>query len=124
GVLMRAPGRIAVAARAPDGTIAVEGRDFTPYSKRHHLLSLPVLRGAASLLEALVVGGRALNWSAGIQEKGTAHQDANGDELTPPSSLKDKALSALMLLGSIALALGLFQLLPYAAAAFIAGGTR
>ncbi len=120
GVLMRAPGRIAVAARAPDGSIAVEGSDFIPFSKRHPVLGYPVLRGAASLVEALVVGGRALNWSAGIQEKGTSASD----ELTLPSSLKDKALSTLMLLGSIALALGLFQLLPYAAAAFIAGGTR
>src|SRR5690606_32997823 len=111
-----------MAARAPDGDIVVDGRDFTPFSKRHPLLALPVVRGAASLVEALVVGGRALNWSAGVQEK--SRQGGEGDETTAPSSLKDKALSVLMLLGSVAFALGLFQLLPYASAAFIAGGTR
>jgi uncharacterized protein YqhQ len=120
GVLMRAPGRIAVAARAPDGTIAVEGRDFVPFAKRHPLLALPVLRGAASLVEALSIGARALSWSAGVQEKGTA----NSDELAPPSSLKDKAITTITLLGSLALALGLFQLLPYGVASLIAGGSR
>jgi uncharacterized protein YqhQ len=120
GVLMRAPGRIAVAARAPDGTIAVEGRDFVPFSRRHPLLALPVLRGAASLVEALSVGARALSWSAGVQEKGTA----DPEHLAPPSSLKDKAVSTITLVGSVALALGLFQLLPYGVASFVAGGSR
>ncbi|HEX2613286.1 MAG TPA: DUF1385 domain-containing protein [Fibrobacteria bacterium] len=120
GVLMRAPGRIAVAARAPDGSIAVEGRDFIPFSKRHPLLALPVLRGAASLVEALTVGARALSWSAGIQEKGTA----DPEHLAPPSSLKDKAISTVTLVGSLALALALFQLLPYGVASFVAGGSR
>jgi uncharacterized protein YqhQ len=117
---MRAPGRIAVAARAPDGTIAVEGRDFVPFAKRHPLLGLPVLRGAASLVEALSVGGRALSWSAGIQEKGTA----DPEHLAPPSSFKSKAVSTITLVGSVALALGLFQLLPYGVASFAAGGSR
>ncbi len=121
GVLMRAPGRIAMAARAPDGGIVVNGRDFIPFSKRHPLLALPVLRGAASLVEALVVGGRALNWSASVQEKGPAPKEGDGER---PAGLKDKAFSLIMLLGSVAFALGLFQLLPYASAAFIAGGTR
>jgi uncharacterized protein YqhQ len=120
GVLMRAPGRIAVAARAPDGTIAVEGRDFVPFAKRHPLLALPVLRGAASLIEALTVGGRALSWSAGIQEKGTA----DPDHLAPPSSLKDKAITTVTLVFSVVFALGLFQLLPYGVASLIAGGSH
>ena len=68
GVLMRAPGRIAIAARAPDGTIALQSYDFVPFSKRHPILRLPIVRGAASLIEALYVGTKALNWSASIQE--------------------------------------------------------
>src|SRR5690606_34920029 len=42
----------------------------------------------------------------------------------PPSSLGQKALAVLALAGSFALALGLFQLLPYAVASLVAGGTR
>jgi uncharacterized protein YqhQ len=120
GVLMRAPGRIAIAARAPDGTIALQSRAFVPFSKRHPLLRFPVLRGAASLIEALYVGTQALNWSAGVQEK----KAGDAEDFSAPTSLKEKAATALTLVISFTLALGLFQLLPYAVAAFVTGGTR
>jgi uncharacterized protein YqhQ len=118
GVLMRAPGRIAIAARAPDGTIALQSYDFVPFSKRHPILALPILRGAASLIEALYIGTKALNWSASIQENKPAPE-----ELAAPSSLGAKALAAGTLVVSFTLALGLFQLLPYGAASLIVGGS-
>jgi uncharacterized protein YqhQ len=118
GVLMRAPGRIAIAARAPDGTIALQSRDFIPFAKRHPVLALPVLRGAASLIEALYIGTKALNWSASIQEN-----KPEPEELAPPSSLGAKALAAGTLVVSFTLALGLFQLLPYGVASFLVGGS-
>lgn len=120
GVLMRAPGRIAIAARAPDGTIAIQSREFVPFAKRHPLLAYPILRGAASLIEALYIGTQALNWSAGIQEK---NKPEAALENAPPSSLGAKALAAGTLVVSFTLALGLFQLLPYAAASFLVGGS-
>jgi uncharacterized protein YqhQ len=119
GVLMRSPGRIAIACRAPDGAIALQSRDFVSFSKRHPLFSLPVLRGAASLVEALYIGTQALNWSASIQES----KPEADPKLSKPSSLGAKALAAGTLVLSFALALGLFQLLPYAAASFIVGGS-
>jgi uncharacterized protein YqhQ len=122
GVLMRAPGRIAIAARAPDGSIALQSRAFVPFSKRRPYLRLPVLRGAASLIEALYVGTQALNWSAGIQEKNAG--DTTAEEFAVPTSLRQKAATALTLVVSFVLALGLFQLLPYAVAAYITGGSR
>ncbi|MCD6024980.1 MAG: YqhQ protein [Fibrobacteria bacterium] len=119
GVLMRAPGRIAIAARAPDGTIAIQSREFVPFAKRHPLLALPILRGAASLIEALYIGTQALNWSAGIQE----NKPEAALENAQPSSLGAKALAAGTLVVSFTLALGLFQLLPYGAASFLVGGS-
>ena len=125
GVLMRAPGRIAIAARAPDGTIAVQSRDFVPFSRRRPWLGLPVLRGAASLAEALYVGMQALNWSAGVQERSSEKGAAPADEpLSPPSTWLQKAGLILTLGVSFALALGLFQLLPYFVASLATGGTR
>lgn len=129
GVLMRAPGRIAVAARAPDGSIALQSRDFVSFSRRRRLFGFPVLRGAVSLIEALYIGTKALNWSASVQERPRADAGVSGDsggqsQFAKSSGLKDKLLTALTLLVSFALALGLFQLLPYAVAAFLTGGTR
>lgn len=120
GVLMRSPGRLAIAARAPDGTIALQSRPFVPFSRRHPLLRLPLVRGAASLVEALFVGSQALNWSAGIQEK----KEGADEEFAAPQSVAQRAVTALTLLASFGLALALFQLLPYGIAALIAGGTR
>jgi uncharacterized protein YqhQ len=69
GVLMRSPRRLAVAVRAPDGTIVVDNREFLSYSRRHKILSLPILRGAASLVESLAIGIKALNFSMSVQER-------------------------------------------------------
>lgn len=121
GVLMRAPDRIAIAARAPDGRIATHSRTFVPFHKRHPLLKLPVVRGGASLAEALYVGTHALNWSAKVQE---SRDEASGETVAAPSGTKERFFSILGLVLSFTLALGLFQLLPYAVASFVAGGTR
>jgi uncharacterized protein YqhQ len=70
GVLMRSPRRLAIAVRAPDGSIVLENQEFLSYSRRHKLLGLPVIRGAASLIESLAIGIKALNFSMSVQEKG------------------------------------------------------
>jgi uncharacterized protein YqhQ len=138
GVLMRSPRRLAVAVRAPDGVIVVENEEFLSYSRRHKILGLPILRGAASLVESLAIGIKALNFSMSVQER--AAQPKHGDNALPESahliparplqSLKpaksrwDNLWIALSLLSSLALALCLFQLLPYFAAGHIVGGTK
>ena len=121
GVLMRAPGRIAIAARAPDGTIAVQSRDFVPFSRRRSWLGLPVVRGAVSLAEALYVGMQALNWSASIQEKAATGESPASEDLSPPATFLQKAALVATLSVSFAFALGLFQLLPYFLASLATG---
>jgi uncharacterized protein YqhQ len=123
GVLMRAPGRIAIAARAPDGSIAVQARDFVPFSKRRPWLGRPVLRGAASLVEALYIGTQALNWSASVQEQKPEGLPSE-EELKAPTTMAQKAALVFTLFVSFALAMSLFQLLPYFIASLVAGGTR
>jgi uncharacterized protein YqhQ len=66
GVMMRGPARIATAVRRADGTIAVHAETFTPIGQRVKALSLPLLRGAVGMIEMLVVGIRALNFSADV----------------------------------------------------------
>jgi uncharacterized protein YqhQ len=143
GVLMRSPRRLAVAVRAPDGTIVVDNREFLSYSRRHKLLGLPVIRGAASLVESLAIGIKALNFSMSVQERGQVSDAViavpENADLIPPASassaVADKAAKpaksrwdnvwvALSLLSSLILALALFQLLPYFTAGHIVGGTK
>ncbi len=64
GVMMRTPGAYAVAVRRPDGTITHTGAQLPKWSDRLPLLKLPVLRGAAVLLQSMALGIKALNYSA------------------------------------------------------------
>lgn len=64
GVLMRAPRSMAIAVRRPDGEIVVKRNRVTPLSERFPLVKLPLVRGAVALFSSLVIGIKALNFSA------------------------------------------------------------
>ncbi len=149
GVLMRSPRRLAVAVRAPDGEIVVDNREFLSYSRRHKILSWPVLRGAASLVESLAIGIKALNFSMAVQERPSLQErgpepgdlpeaaqmpvqsaqpaqaaKSGGSAAEPKRTRWENLMVAGSLLTSFALALGLFQLLPYFVAGLLTGGTK
>ncbi len=135
GVLMRSPRRLAIAVRAPDGSIVLENQEFLSYSRRYKILSLPILRGAASLIESLAIGIKALNFSMSVQEKGlleiaNAESKASGNSqaLSPAPAESKGSLESLWvglsLLSSLLMAIGLFQLLPYFVAGHVIGGTK
>lgn len=64
GVMMRSPRGVATAVRRPDGSISVRYRDHQPASRRFKPFAWPVLRGAATLVESLVLGTSELLWAA------------------------------------------------------------
>lgn len=64
GVMMKGRNHIATAVRRSAGDIIVESREITPWSKRFPILKYPILRGALALVEAMVVGIKALSFSA------------------------------------------------------------
>jgi len=64
GVMMRSPHSYAVAVRKPNGSIAVIQSFLERPSERHPWLKLPILRGLATLGQALALGIRALRYSA------------------------------------------------------------
>ncbi|MDD2319511.1 MAG: DUF1385 domain-containing protein, partial [Geobacteraceae bacterium] len=64
GVLMRAPRSMAIAVRRPDGEIVVKRDRVAPLSERFPLVKLPLLRGAVALFSSLVIGMKALSFSA------------------------------------------------------------
>lgn len=66
GVMMRSDDRIATAVRIPSGEIKVKTEPFISVTKKHKILGLPVVRGAVSFIEMLVVGIKSLNFSADI----------------------------------------------------------
>jgi len=63
GVMMRAPHSYAVAVRRPDGSLATTTRRLVRPSERHRVWNWPLLRGLATLGQAMSLGVRALRFS-------------------------------------------------------------
>ena len=66
GVMMRTPRFITMAIRRPNGEIHRHDRAFTPITKKYKILGLPIIRGFISFFEMMIVGTKALNYSAEI----------------------------------------------------------
>lgn len=64
GVMMRGYGGYSVAVRQPDGGIAIRRDKIEPLAKKYPFLKTPVLRGSVVLIQSLILGIRALNFSA------------------------------------------------------------
>jgi uncharacterized protein YqhQ len=75
GVMMRGPSAYAIAVRRPQGDIEITSRRFWPVVRRKRWLRFPVIRGAVSLVEMLLLGYRALDYSANVAEQGHREQE-------------------------------------------------
>ncbi len=106
GVMMRAPSRVAVAVRRPDGSLAFQDRPFRSVTVGRRWLALPVIRGAIGLFETLAVGIGALNFSA--EEASRTEPPTEGVAARTAMSLAQGA----MILVSLAIAALLFLVLP------------
>ncbi|HYP25533.1 MAG TPA: DUF1385 domain-containing protein [Blastocatellia bacterium] len=66
GVMMRAPHSYAVAVRRPDGEIVSRSERLPSFIDQYPALKLPVLRGAVVLIHSMILGIKALNFSASV----------------------------------------------------------
>ncbi len=66
GVMMRAPNSYAVSVRRPDGTIASISERLPKLSEKYPILKVPILRGSAVLIHSMILGVKALNFSASV----------------------------------------------------------
>jgi uncharacterized protein YqhQ len=84
GVMMRTPNAYAVAVRRPDGEIVFTGAQLPKWSDQYRFLRLPVLRGAAVLVQSMALGIKALNYSASEAFAGAEQeQEVAAVALTP-----------------------------------------
>lgn len=99
GVMMRGPEKVAVAVRKPDGDIAIDVNPVSSIRDRYPILKKPLLRGVIALFESLADGMKALTYSAQVSGEDTE------EELT------DKEM-IMTIITSVALAVGLFIIIP------------
>lgn len=112
GVMMRGPEKISIAVRKPDGDIELKVDELNTLGMKYKFFRMPFLRGVVGLIEAMVIGTKALMYSAEFFEE---------EEIEEPKIswfekiFKDKAADAEMvfaLILSMVLAIGIFMILP------------
>ena len=111
GVMMRSPTAIATAVRLPDGTIEIQRKPYTALIKRFRLLNIPILRGAISFFEMLVIGIETLNWSADRQMQYEDRQTGN-DTPTRWEKIKNGIILGGTMIVALAAAMGIFFAVP------------
>jgi len=64
GVMMRSPNSITISVRKQDGSIKTKKDKYQVLTQRFKWLNLPILRGVVNLFEMMVIGTKAINFSA------------------------------------------------------------
>ncbi|MEW6274996.1 MAG: DUF1385 domain-containing protein [Bacillota bacterium] len=108
GVMMRGPQAWAVAVRRSDQTIALDLNPLNSVLDRAPFLKWPFLRGVAVLGESLVIGIKALTYSA--EQAAGEEEEIKGWEM------------GLTLLAALALAVFLFVVIPTGITHYLAAG--
>src|SRR3989344_4048527 len=105
--MIKSPDAYSLAVRLPNGKIKAKRVKQQSLTQKYRVLGLPFLRGIINLWEMLVIGIKALTWSA--------NQQGEDEELGPWEWFITFALAIL-------LTIGLFVILPYYGAGFLFTG--
>ena len=114
GVMMKNKEKYAVAVRKPDGEIEVEVETYQGLAHGSKFKELPFIRGIFNFLDSLILGTRALNYSASFYEEEEGQEtkfDKAMDKMSGGNG--EKLLSGIVTVISIVLAVGIFIVLPY-----------
>ena len=132
GVMMRNKDDYAVAVRKPDGEIAVIKDKYSGVIPSEAVSKIPILRGIAGFIDSLVLGMKAINYSADFFAEETEDEkkekpEENAGEASDPEkksgnvevmNASDKkggmgALSIAVTIVALFFSLGLFMVIPY-----------
>ncbi len=120
GVMMRGPKEIAVAVRTPEGEIVIDKKPVASILQKFKFLKLPIIRGVISFFESLIIGTRALMFSAEFfdieEEEDKEKKAAMTEEQRAQAEAKESKIKNAAIYGSVIVSLifgiGLFMLLP------------
>lgn len=116
GIMMKGPRKSCTVVRKPDGTLAVREQNITPLREKFAPAGWPVIRGFVIMVQSLVDGFRAIEYSSRFFD--------DEEEETEPSRLErwlmntigegrmEKIIYGFSIALGLALAVGLFILLP------------
>jgi uncharacterized protein YqhQ len=110
GVMMRSPHAWGISVRKPDGTISTHSEPLERLSEKHKWMGWPIVRGVMTLGQAMVLGFRALRYSA----------DVALDQMPPDKNGEKQEMSgwvmALNIIFSVGFFIALYKFVPLVAA--------
>lgn len=127
GVMMRGPKDIAIAVRTPEGEIVVDKKPVASIIQKHKFFKLPIVRGVIAFFESLIIGTKALMFSAEFydveDEEDKKKKEAMTQEEREKQEKKESKMTTAAIYFSVVLALvfgiGVFMLLPTVLVGFI-----
>lgn len=133
GIMMKNKEKFSVAVRKPDGEIIVETGVYDGFLKDSPIKKIPFLRGVFGFAESLALGMKALNISTEyyieeeepkkkspkekVKEKKKAIEKAQ-KQGAAAADKSDELMMGITLVISMAMAIGLFMILPYFISAY------
>ena len=114
GVMMRSKDRVATAVRIPSGEIKVKTEPYQSYTQRYKILGWPIIRGAVSFVEMLIIGIKTLNFSADIAVKELDKEEAakNGKEFKEKTNKSNTLYLIFTSIFALALGIVIFFFFP------------
>ena len=113
GIMMRGPFKTTVAVRKPDGEIEKK-IDENGVKTRGKFFKLPIIRGCVNFIDSLVIGMKALMYSAEFVDLEDEEEESKFDKWLEDKlgdKIKDVVIYAAVAI-SIVLSVGLFMVLP------------
>ena len=128
GVMMKNEEKYAVAVRKPGGGIAVELENYQGVMHGNKIKEIPFIRGIFNFIDSMILGMKCLNYSASFyEEEDEEEEDLFEREKSPagkPGGRGDSLVTTLVTVAAVALAVGIFVVLPYFLASLFDGFVR
>ena len=122
GIMMRGPDKQAIVCRKPDGTLVTKIDPIKLVKDKYPILGWPLIRGVATFLSSMIMGVKALSWSAEQQPEEAEGEPDKLDQWINEHFSQETAgkliIGVAVVLG-IGLSVGLFALLPTALAGLL-----
>lgn len=122
GIMMKNQEKYAVAVRKANGEIAVELENYQGLLHGNKIKEIPFIRGIFNFIDSLVLGMRCLNYSASAYDEEDDGKGRKGEKTSGGGG--EKLMNTLVTVFSIALAVGIFIVLPYYLASYFRGFVR
>ncbi len=124
GIMMKNGDKYAVAVRKPDGGIDFDVESYPGVLAGNKLKKIPFIRGVFNFVDSMILGTRCLNYSASFYEEEEKESGLDKALNKVSGGNAEKVLSTLVTILSVAMAVGIFIVLPYYLSGLLKGYIR